>query len=57
MSIRTFIVLIVSALFLSGCGGSKAVSGVSLTAEATSQIIDDEPDWWSNPEGTCRWPV
>tara|TARA_Y100000591_G_C21713820_1_gene634998 strand:+ start:49 stop:657 length:609 start_codon:yes stop_codon:yes gene_type:complete len=50
MNTKFLLVLFLCCLFFFGCGGNRAVSGVSLTAEASSEIIEDEPDWWSNPE-------
>ena len=47
---KKLLLISMSLILFYGCGGSRAISGVSLTAEASTDIIEMEPDWWSSPE-------
>ena len=45
----TLLIFIAITHLIVGCGGSKPSGSVNLVAEASAEIIEMEPDWWSNP--------
>ena len=50
MNNSTIIILSFVVVFLVGCGGSRPSSSVSLVGDASTEIIEMEPDWWSKLE-------
>ena len=40
----------IAILFVIGCAGGASSGSVNLVTEASTEIIDLEPDWWLNPE-------
>jgi len=46
----TLIIFIAITLLIVGCGGSKPSGSVNLVAEASSEIIEMEPEWWTTPD-------
>tara|TARA_X000001036_G_C20624020_1_gene784347 strand:- start:84 stop:689 length:606 start_codon:yes stop_codon:yes gene_type:complete len=49
MNKKVIYIIILSLFIFSGCA-RKAVSGVSLSAEATKEIVQDEPKWYTKVE-------
>ena len=50
MKNANIIILSLIMTFIAGCAGSKPPGQGSLFSQASSEIVDNIPDWFSNPE-------
>ena len=55
MKILNKLLILIMLFAMVGCGSNKAVSGASLFSESSSQVIDNEPSWYTTPEVRENW--